>query len=382
MDAFFASVEQLDNPELRGKPVLVGGRPPRGVVTAASYEARKYGCRSAMPSAQAEKLCPHAIFVKGNYARYGEISSQVFAIFKDFTPMVQGLSIDEAFLDVTGSLRLFGDDGSGREIAEMIRKRVASEVGLTCSVGAAPNKFLAKLASDLDKPDGLVVVGRTQAEIDALLCPLPVERLWGVGPATQKRLSRFGIKTIADLREMPETFFENSPGLTHLRNLAHGRDERRVTVSRRSKSIGHENTFGQDIGKLDELRRILLNQSEQVARRLRASGRVCKCVTLKLRHGGRYSEFVTFTRSHTLASPTDQTLQIYAAARELLEAWASRSLRPIRLMGVSLSGLLLPDEAGQLELFEDEDGKRRKRLDQALDAVINKLGKGSVRLGG
>lgn len=379
MDAFFASVEQRDEPSLRGVPTLVAGRPPRGVVLAASYEARAYGCRSAMPTAAALRLCPTARLVKGNFAKYRAASDAAFAVFRDYTDLVQPLSIDEAFLDVTGSRRLFGDP---IHIAREIRRRVFEATnGLTCSVGVAPNKFLAKLASDLDKPDGLTVI--RASEVEEKLAPLPVGTLWGVGPATERRLARFGVKTIGDLREMPDAFFANkTAGVGFgIRNLAFGLDDRPVIPERLAKSIGNEQTFGEDIGEAVELRRILLGQTEHVARRLRRANRLARAVSLKLRHGESYSRFVTFGRRATLPQPTDATSAIWEVVAALFDRWAANDLRPLRLIGVSLSELCDPPQTPQLDLFADEAKGRAQRVDAALDSICAKLGPRAVRRG-
>ena len=377
MDAFFASVEQRDDPRLRGRPVLVGGRSMRGVVSAASYEARAFGCRSAMPTAQALQLCPHAVVVKGRFDAYRQASRAAFDVFERYTPQVQPLSIDEAWLDVTGSFRLHGD---GPAIAAQIRRDMFAEVGLTCSVGVAPNKFLAKLASGMNKPDGLTVIAPGDA--DRILLPLPVGDVWGIGPATVKRLERFGVRTVADLRNMPPEFFANkTAGLGEgIRRLIHGHDDRPVTGDRTAKSIGHEQTFGDDVADLDELRRVLLGQIEHVAARLRRSGGLCRGVTVKLRHGGSYAQFVTLTRAATLAAPTDATLTLWHAAERLLVQWAETDLRPLRLLGVSL-GDLRPADAQPPELFPDEGGLRQRRLDAAVDAITAKLGRGALQRG-
>jgi len=369
MDAFFASVEQRDRPELRGKPVLVGGTGPRGVVAAASYEARKFGCRSAMPSAVAKRLCPHAIFVKGSFEQYKADSAKVFEILESYTPLVQPVSIDEAFMDVTGSLGLFGPPEA---IATQIRDRVRSELRLTCSVGVAPNKFLAKLASDLNKPDGMAVI--TPENLRATLDPLPVSRLWGVGPSAEKSLHRLGVRTIADLHALPldvlRSRFDDFG--EHLWNLARGLDDRPVHTDREAKSISHEHTFAQDLEDPDAVRAVLADEAEQVARRLRRHARFARTVTVKIRFG----DFETVTRSHTLDAPTDRTDTISAAARALFDQWA-RAFRPVRLIGVGVSNLT--DAAGDAGLFDADESEKRRAVDKATDAIAAKFGKRAVQ---
>lgn len=369
MDAFFASVEQRDHPELRGRPVLVGGDGPRGVVAAASYEARVFGCRSAMPSVVAKRLCPHAVFVKGSFEQYKEDSRRVMEILGSFSPRVQPVSIDEAFVDVSGSLGLFG---TGVAIGEEIRRRVKSELLLTCSVGVAPNKFLAKLASDLNKPDGLAVI--TTDTVRTTLDPLPVSRLWGVGPAAEKSLHRLGVRTIRDLYALPKEVLRSrfDDFGEHLWNLARGLDDRPVHTDREAKSISHEHTFAQDLADADAVRAVLADEGEQVARRLRKHGRFARTVTVKIRFG----DFETVTRSVTLESPTDRTDAIVAAARALFDEWA-RSFRPVRLIGVGVSNLT--DSAGQAGLFDTGDGERRRAVDQASDLIAARFGKRAVQ---
>ena len=377
MDAFFASVEQLDRPELRGKPVLVGGNGPRGVVAAASYEAREFGCRSAMPTAVALRLCPQAIVVKTRGSRYRELSERVFEILHGFTPRVQPISIDEAFCDVTGSVRLFGDPAT---IAHTIKDRVRGETGLTASVGVAPNKFLAKLASDLEKPDGLTVFepGRVLEKLD----PLPISRLWGVGPAAEKRLNGLGLRTIGDIRRYPERTLVAKLGDfgAHLARLSRGEDERPVHTDREAKSISHEQTFGSNLEHADEVRAILLRQCEDVGRRLRRHGRHARTVTIKIRFG----DFETVTRSATLDQPTDQTDAIWHAAEGLFDTWATQGFRSVRLIGAGVSHLSSPEEGStpQLGLFDAEDAERRQRVDAATDLIASKHGKGAIRRGG
>ena len=372
MDAFFASVEQRDDPALRGKPVLVGGSRTRGVVSTASYEARPFGCRSAMPVAQALRLCPHAIVVKGNFAKYREASQIAFGIFERFTPLVQSVSIDEAFLDVTDSTRLFGD---GPTIAREIRRLVFEQTrGLTCSVGVAPNKFLAKLGSDLNKPDGLTVIER--GRVEATLAPLSVGRIWGVGPRAVARLEGLNVRTIGDLRQMDEPFFARCFGDwgPRVHQLIRGLDDRPVTPDRVAKSIGQEQTFHENISDADQLRDVLLDQVEEVAMRLRRKGRLAQTVTLKIRYG----EWRTITRSRTLDAPTDVTQVLWDAARTTFDAWARTSLAPLRLLGVQASQLA---DEGQLPLFGQARNERLQRLDRTIDRINTKYGDRSVGRG-
>lgn len=369
MDAFFAAVEQLDHPELRGKPVLVGGAGRRGVVAAASYEARAFGCRSAQPTAVALRMCPQAIVVKGNHARYKQISSAMFEILESYSPRVQPLSIDEAFLDVTGSVRLFGQP---RAIAELIRERIKAELGLTASVGVAPNKFLAKLASDLDKPDGLVVVDPDR--IEQTLGPLEVSRLWGVGPAAEAKLAGLGVRTIGDLRGVPEKTLQARFGDfgLHLWRLARGIDDRAVHTDREAKSISHEQTFGVNLGDPGEVRVVLLGQAQDVARRLRRHERRARTVTMKVRFG----DFETVTRARTLDDPADETAVISAAATDLFDTWA-KSFRPVRLIGVGVGSL--SDGPPQAGLFNQEERTKQRAIDSATDAIAERFGSKAVR---
>ncbi|MFG0284852.1 MAG: DNA polymerase IV [Phycisphaerales bacterium JB039] len=370
MDAFFAAVEQLDNPELRGKPVLVGGTGPRGVVATASYEARPFGCHSAQPMSVARRLCPQAIVVRGNHARYRELSDQVFAILQSFTPLVQPISVDEAFMDVTGSIRLHGP---ADQIARKIRARIRAETGLTASVGVAQNKFLAKLASDLHKPDGLTVI--RPEDVRRILDPLPVGRMWGVGPAAEKRLTRLGARTFADLRRMPRETLASALGSWGARiwELSQGIDEREVHLREPMKSVSHESTFGENIASRDEARAVIADHAGRVAARLRAKGLVGRTVTVKIRFGN----FETITRSDTLDSPTDRTDEIAPAAGALFDAWP---FRPVRLLGVGVSHLA---EGGgeQLGLFDSEQRAKQRAADAAADAVARKFGKGAIRRG-
>ncbi|MFH1843774.1 MAG: DNA polymerase IV [bacterium] len=367
MDAFFAAVEVLDDPGLAGLPVVVGGTPEgRGVVAAASYEARKYGIHSAMSAARAIKLCPQAVFLRGRHGRYGEVSKQIFAIYDEYTPLVEHLSIDEAFLDVTGCRRLFG---SAEKIGHRIKQQIRDEVGLVASVGVAHNKFLAKLASDLDKPDGFFVFSPENCR--EILAGLPVGRLWGVGKVMQGELERFGIRTVGELQAVPrqrlvEQFGDHAGRLSE---LAVGYDERSVVPYREAKSIGHEVTFAADIADAEELREVLDGLAAQVARRLRRHGLVARTVNLK----ARYSDFTTLTRAYTLPEPTDATTCIRDTARELLTERLGRRGRPLRLIGVSVSNLEEPG-LGQGKLFRDPAKTRERTIDRVLDELHGKYG--------
>lgn len=368
MDAFFASVEQRDNPALRGKPVLVGGSGPRGVVAAASYEARTFGCHSAQPTAVAKRLCPHAIIVSGRHSDYKAVSKQVFAILERFSPAIQPISIDEAFLDVTGSTHLFG---SGESIAKQIRKLVKEETQLTCSVGVAPNKFLAKLASDMNKPDGLFVI--EQDAIQQTLDPLPITKLWGVGPSAERALNRIGVRTVRDLRALPLETLRSRMGEfgQHLYALARGLDDRPVRIDREAKSISHEHTFGVDLDNPEEVRALIARQAQDVAMRLRKHQRYARTVTIKVRFG----DFETITRSHTLDNQTDETRVIHDAARALFDTWA-RSFRPVRLIGVGVSQLTdAPAEPG---LFDTRDNTKSRAVDRISDAIADRFGKDAI----
>ena len=374
MDAFFASVEQLDDPALRGKPVLVGGRGKRGVVAAASYEAREFGCRSAQPTAIALRLCPHAVVVKPNGGRYRSLSKQIFGILESFSPLVQPISVDEAFVDVTGSGGLFGD---GVEIARTIRARVRDGTALTASVGVAPNKFLAKLASDLDKPDGLTVIPADR--VHEILDPLPVGRLWGVGAASEKRLGRLGLRTIGDIRGMSEAALTANLGSigAHLARLARGEDDRPVHSDREAKSISHERTFGDDLTDPEAVRAVLLGQVDDVGYRLRAHDRLAGTVTLKIRFG----DFETITRSASLAVTTDRTEELWRVASRLFDEWASASFRPVRLIGMGASNMASPG-GEQMGLFAQETDQKHSRVDEATDAIRAKHGDDAIRRAG
>jgi len=367
LDAFFAAVEQRDRPELRGKPVIIGGSPDqRGVVSTCSYEARKFGVHSAMPLRTAGRLCPQGIFLPVDGRKYQTASREVMAILRRFTPQVQPVSIDEAFLDVTASRALFGD---GEAIAKLIKEAVHAEVGLTISVGVATTKLVAKVASDLRKPDGLVLV--PPGEEAAFLAPLAISRLWGVGEKTAAALAEFGVRTIGDLAALPPAAIERRFGKhgASLVERAHGIDPDPVAGGEAAKSIGHEHTFDIDTSDRDVIERALLGMADGVAGRLRSMGWKAVTITLKLRD----SSFATITRQVSLKEPADLTEEIYAAARVLLrkELHGQR----IRLVGVTASNFR---EREQLGMFAETGDPRRHKAAEALDAIRRKYGDRSV----
>jgi DNA polymerase-4 len=374
MDAFYPSVEALDNPELRGKPVIVGGSKERGVVSSASYEARKFGVHSAQPMATAMGLCPNGIVVPVRMARYQEVSQQVFEIFHIFTPLVEPLSIDEAFLDVTGSARLFG---SPVEIAKKIKQKVVETTGLTISAGVAPSKFVAKVASDMEKPDGLTIVARDK--VREFLDPLPIKKMWGAGKVTQKALARLSIQTFKDLRLASVEVLEKEFGKhgSHMHQLAMGIDQRDVVTLHDIKSIGHEDTYSKDILALAPAKRELLSLANRVARRMRRKGIEGKTITLKV----KYSDFKLITRSVTLHHYTNDSAEIYSSVCRLLEKTAVGK-RPVRLLGISLSNLSDTDSGRQLSLFnQSESNQKRKELNKTADSILEKFGKRGIRPG-
>jgi DNA polymerase-4 len=377
LDAFFASVEQLADPSLRGRPVVVGGLGPRGVVAAASYEARCFGVYSATPMARARRACPDAVFLAPRFDAYAAASAEVMGILESVTPLVEPISMDEAFLDVSGARRL---SGSGPEIASMVRTRVRTETGLTASVGVATTKILAKIASDDAKPDGLRVVA-VGKELE-YLHPLPVERLWGVGPATRKQLARYGVRTIGDLAALPETTLVSALGVAqghHLHALAWNRDERRVAPGRQVKSVGHEETFPTDVVDRAELEHEIRRLADKVAERLRRSGCTARTVQLKL----RFADFSTITRSRTLIEPTDLARELAHTATVLLGAVDLGD--GIRLLGVSAQQLDAAHAVqGALSLGDTDgpgaldDREERGRLERSVDAVRARFGTDAV----
>jgi len=374
MDAFYASVEQLDNPALKGKPVIVGGGPTgRGVVSAASYEARKFGVHSAMPMVRAVKLCPQAIVLPVRMERYVEVSQAIHKIFEQFTPLVESVSLDEAFLDVTGSTGLFG---SSEKIARAIKKEIKDRLGLTASVGVAPNKFLAKLASDLKKPDGFVVISEQNKQ--DILDPLPVNKIWGVGRVTEKLLRSHGIKTIGQLRKTaPDKLRRIAGGYAEeLLNLACGIDESEVEPFRQAGSLSSERTFAVDIEDKEVLLSVLLEQVEEVAQRLRARQLKARTVTLKLRYG----DFRTITRSKSLGEATNVTQRLWQAGKNVFQKWWAESAGELRLLGFEVSGLI-GENAGQKQLFIDPEEEKQKRLDKAVDKIKRRYGDDAVRHG-
>ncbi len=368
MDAFYASVEERDRPELVGHPVIVGGSPEkRGVVAAANYAARKFGVHSAMPAVTARRLCPHGVFLHPRISYYAEVSRQIREIFERFTPLVEPLSLDEAFLDVTGSEPLFG---SAAEIGRRIKQAIHQELRLVVSVGVAPNKFLAKIASDLKKPDGFLVVEQVQEFLD----PLPVERLWGVGKQGSKVFQRLGIHTIGQLREWPLDLLRDhfGSGGEYLWNLAHGLDDDPVVPEREAKSISHETTFEQDIDDLDVLQAWLVDLTEQVAWRLRRHGLRGRVVHLKV----RFADFSTITRSQTLPEPTDITQELWQVADEMLCQRLPPGHLPVRLIGMGVSGF---GRESQGLLFDQDQRKKHTDLDVATDQIRERFGSSALR---
>jgi DNA polymerase IV len=372
MDAFYASVEIRDRPELAGQPVIVGGTGGRGVVLSASYQARAFGVRSAMPVMKAQRMCPLAVFVAPRHWMYAAVSKEVMAIFATITPEVEPLALDEAFLDVSGALRRLGTPAG---IARQIRAQVASQLGITCSVGVAPTKFVAKIASIRCKPDGLLVVPRTGV-LD-FLHPLPVAALWGVGDRTGEVLARLGLRTVGDIAHTPLDTLQRDLGVaqgSHLAALAWGRDERAVTPHVSEKSVGAEETFATDIDDPDRIRRELLKLSGRTAHSLRASGCVARTVSVKL----RLASFKTMTRSRTLAYPTDVAHEIYATACSLYESAGLDRGAQLRLVGVRVSGLV-PATGANAQLAFDDRPVGWREAEQAVDKIARRFGSSAVR---
>ena len=388
MDAFYASVEQRDRPELRGRPIVVGGAGPRGVVAAASYEARTFGVRSAMPSGEARRLCPELVFVSGDMARYAKESRRIFEIFRSFSPRVEGLSLDEAFLDLTGSERLLG---TARSVGERLREAVRSETSLPISVGIGPIKMVAKIASGAAKPDGLLEVG--PYEVRSFLDPLPARKIWGVGPVAGEKLDLLGFRTIGDLaRAEPEELRSHLGDWgVEIGRLARGEDVREVEPHREAVSISEENTFDRDVSDTGRLEATILTHAEAVARRLRRQGLLARTVVLKWRLGRRTRPgprgYPARSRQLTLTEPTDDGGVIAQVARSLLsEALAE----PVRLLGVGVSGLIDSKTTGaQLQLFgatssnlsaqSTQATPSRRKLNEALDVLADRFGDGVVR---
>ncbi len=370
MDAFFASVEQVDHPELRGKPVIVGGTSDRGVVSAASYEARKFGVKSAMPAVTARRLCPQGAFVKGRMSRYAHISRQVMLILNQYAPVVEKASIDEAYMDFSGTQRLLGPTS---EVCARIKAEITTSFSLTCSIGIAPNKFLAKIASDWEKPDGLFVI--TENDAAGFLEVLPVSKIPGVGSKTLELLKRYRVETAGDICRFSSEFWEERLGQRGLDlwDRAHGRHDVPVTASRTPKSCGSENTFARDITNVSELQAWILHQSEEVGFHLRRLGVKGKTVTLKV----KFNDFTTITRRTTLARPTQTTKTIFETATRLLSQ--IRISKGVRLTGVSVSHFSTGPE--QLTFFHDADQARQKELDKAMDRIKLKFGSTSIQRG-
>lgn len=368
MDAFYASVEKRDNPELAGKPVIVGGDPEgRGVVAAACYNVREYGVHSAMPAAEAKRRCPHAIFLPVRMDRYQEVSNQLFKILSNYTPVIEKLSVDEAFLDIRGTERLFG---SPREVGRMIQRQIKEELSLQVSVGIAPNKFLAKLASDMDKPAGFTVI--EEDKIQEVLDPLPIEKIWGVGEKTEEKLHKINIKTIAELKELSEEDLVSIFGKfgQKLYNLSRGIDKREVENTGETKSISHEQTFSENMEEEEYLLSVLMEFSGKVARRLRKKKLKAETVFVKV----SYDIFKSSSRQITYQKPFHDTETIYFAGKQLI---CENNLfrRPVRLLGIGVSNLM-PADQEQLSLFSSDN--EEDNMVEAIDQLKDKFGERSV----
>lgn len=374
MDAFYASVEERDNPSLVGKPVIVGGTAEgRGVVAAANYEARKFGVHSAMASARANRLCPHAVVIRPRMDHYVAVSREIREVFERFTPLIEPLSLDEAFLDATGSEKLFGPTA---QIGLKIKQLIRNELQLVASVGVAPNKFLAKIASDLQKPDGYVVVD--QNGVQEFLDPLPVGRIWGVGKVTGQIFDRLGIKTISQLRKLSVEKLNDLFGSSgeHYWRLARGIDNRQVVPDREAKSISHETTFPEDIDDKEILRAWLVDLVEQVGRRIRHHGLKGRTVEIKV----RFADFKTISRALTLPEPTNVTQELLVAGLQLLDHRLPLGHLPVRLLGFGVTQF---DDVGktQQQLFDDPEHERLRELDEVADQIAARFGKRAIRRG-
>jgi DNA polymerase-4 len=374
MDAFYAAIEVLDDPALRGKPVIVGGDSRRGVVSAASYEARKFGVHSAMPVFQAKRLCPQGIFLPGRMGRYREISRVVMGCLREFSPLVEQVSVDEAYIDLTGTEKLFG---SPAETAAAIKKRIRDETALTCSIGVSTSKLLSKIASDLDKPDGITII--TPGEAGEFLAALPIGKIPGIGGRSGEALARIGIKRVGDIGRYPEKWMRDKFGKfgDWLLDVARGTGGPPVVPYTQPKSLSTELTLPEDTSDRGVLKKHLLHQSERVARRLRKHGFKGRTVTLKIKH----SNFRQFTRSVTLEKPTCTGKVIYAEAAKLLDAHDLRT--EARLIGVGVSNLEAADPGGQLSLFRESDPDEDKweKAEKAVDEILRRFGDGKVKRG-
>jgi DNA polymerase-4 len=372
MDAFYASVEQRDDPGLKGKPVIVGGKPDRrGVVSAASYEARKYGVHSAMPLKKAYQMCPAGVFLPVNGKRYAEVSQKIMDILKSYTPLVEQISLDEAFLDVSGCGRLFG---TAEEIGKKIKREIKDKLGLTASVGIAPNMFLAKIASDLEKPDGFVIV--KDGGERKFLENLPISKMWGVGEVTEKELKSLGIGTVGELSRYPPQLLIKKFGKhgEHLYKLAGGEDEREVTPEYEAKSIGNETTYQEDTADKEKIRKTLTELSEEVGKRLREDKLNGRTVTLKIRFG----DFRNITRSRTIPEPVNLGEDILDIAWGLFEK-INLDKRVVRLVGVSVSHL--SEAASRQQLLFGDETEKKKRIAKTLDEIQNKMGEDIIKKG-
>lgn len=367
MDAFFASVEQHERPELQGQPVIVCGTGARGVVSAASYEARRFGIHSAMPTREARQRCPQGIFIPPRIARYRDVSAQVFAAMHSISPLVEGLSLDEAFVDITGSVKLFG---GARQVGEALRQRIRDATGLAVSIGIAPSKFVAKIASDIEKPAGFVVI--EPAEVQTFLDPLPLGRLWGLGPKTLPRVEQAGLRTFHDLRTAKPELLRALLGnqAERFRRLAAGIDDRPVEPEREDKSVSAEETFERDLCDLATLEGILLALTEKVAGRLRRNKLLPRTLTLKIREAG----FITHSRSRTFSPASNDTRALFDQARNLLQTWwREHPGAALRLIGIGTSQF---ETAAQTDLFANHDPvcKRSSEVDALMDSVRERFG--------